>query len=623
MDFARATQLEWIETNGLGGWASSTACGANTRRYHGVLVAAQHPPVGREVLLSKLDERVTIDGATYDLGTNQFPGAVHPHGYEHLVNFTRDLFPVFDYEIGGVQLRKTIAAIHGDNTTVITYEASRAIALELRPLVADRDYHSLRSAGLKPGLRFFIDIPNATFSASDDWWYRFEYAMEIERGLDAHEDLFSPGTYSVSGARIAIIVSTDDPRGRDGFALLAAERERREAIAQRAPIRGSFGRTLALAADQFVVRRGNDRRTIIAGYHWFTDWGRDTMISLPGLCLVTGRLDDASSILLAFAEAVSEGMLPNRFPDFGEAPEYNTADATLWFFVAVKKYLDAGGDASFVRQQMLPVLRDIIAWHERGTRHNIHEDRDGLLIAGEPGVQLTWMDARVGDWVVTPRHGKSVEINALWFNALMILSDLEKQFGSETASFLLAIRAGRARDRFRQIFWNADGGYLYDVINDAMKGNERDASIRPNQIFALSLPHPLLDGIEAESVLSIVETHLLTPVGLRTLSFQDPRFRPHLIGPPLERDGAYHQGTVWPWLLGPFITAIVRYRGEAGITEGMKILTAFEPHLAEAGVGSISEVFDGAPPHTPRGCIAQAWSVAEVLRAAVEDLRFE
>ncbi|HEV2720347.1 MAG TPA: amylo-alpha-1,6-glucosidase [Thermoanaerobaculia bacterium] len=594
---------EWLEANGLGGYASSTACGMNTRRYHGLLVAATKPPVGRMVLLSKLDERVGIAGTWHDLSTNQFPGAMYPRGANLLLSFERALFPVAELGIAGVRLRKTVAAIHGENTTVILYELLEApgeVTLELRPFIAARDHHNLvhandavhRDARFDDGVfalqpydgvpTLYINVGDATFHAAPDWYFNFEYAMELERGLDAHEDLFTPGTFSrtlAPGGRVAVIASIEDPAGRNGVALIDAERQRRSG--------------LNLAADQFIVRRGENGRSIIAGYHWFTDWGRDTMIALPGLCLATGRFDDAQQILRAYAECVSEGMLPNRFPDSGEAPEYNTADATLWFFVAAWAYLEATGDDAFVRGTLLPVLRDIVAWHTRGTRHNIHEDADGLLVAGVPGDQLTWMDVKIGDWVVTPRHGKAVEINALWYNALSILAVLDDDAG-------MRARAARTRARFREVFWN--GQYLDDV--------ENDASIRPNQIFALSLPFPLLEGEDAASVLAIVEQHLLTPVGLRTLSPSDPRFIGTYAGPPHVRDAAYHQGTVWPWLLGPYITALLRVRGDAA--EAQRILDGID-----WSSGSVPEIFDGAPPHRPRGCIAQAWSVGELLRATV------
>ena len=634
-DWEKTSRLEWLEANGVGGYASATVSGANTRRYHGLLVPATQPPVGRFVLLSKLDERVTADGRTYELSSNQYRGAIHPRGFEQLDSFERDLFPVFEYAFEGVRLRKTIAAIHGQNTTVIIYELLQGpvnVTLELRPFIAGRDYHSLTHAndairregvfesevfslqpyqGVPP---LFLQVPGGTFLASPDWYYDFEYAVEEERGLDACEDLFTPGAFTRSlapGERLAVIASTDNPSGRDGAQLVDAEALRRESVIRKASIPGPLGRALSLAADQFIVRRGLERRTVIAGYHWFTDWGRDTMISLPGLCLVTGRFDDARQILLAFAESVSQGMLPNRFPYGGEEPEYNTADATLWFFVAAQEYLDYTHDEPFVRDALLPVLRDIIAWHERGTRHNIHEDSDGLLIAGSAGDQLTWMDARVGDEVITPRHGKPVEINALWYNALMILAGFERQWGTEEVWRGLAVRVARVRLRFIELFWNEAAGCLYDVID----GDMRDASLRPNQLFAISLPHPLIEGAAAERVLAAIEAKLLTPVGLRTLSPDDSRFAPVCTGPSWQRDRAYHQGTVWPWLLGPYVAALARVRGAEGVEQGQKLLAGLESHLDDVCVGSLPEIYDGAPPHAPRGCISQAWSVAEVLRA--------
>jgi predicted glycogen debranching enzyme len=577
------------------------------------------PPVGRMVLLSKLDERIAVGGEWLDLATNQFPGAIHPRGFERLERFRRHVFPRLEFGA----LSKGVAAIHGENTTVIWYQANVDLTLELRPFIAGRDYHSLVHAndGAHPASEWrddgvfvlpplYLAIPRAEFHAAPDWWRNFEYAIEEERGLESHEDLFTPGTFVVqlaAGERLAVIASTIDPANRDGQELFDAEMARRK----------SFMGFQEMIADQFIVRRGDDRRTIIAGYHWFTDWGRDAMIALPGLCLCTGRFDDARRILLAFAESVSEGLLPNRFPDGGEAPEYNTADATLWFFVAAQKYLDYTGDDAFLRDVLLPVLRDIMAWHRRGTRHNIHEDDDGLLVAGTESDQLTWMDAKVGDWVVTPRHGKPVEINALWFNAQLILAGFERRFGTAEKADDLEQRAERVRERFRQVFWNENAGYLFDVI----EGDRRDASIRPNAIFAISLPHPLLGGDQAERVLRVVEEQLLTPRGLRTLSPRDPRFIGVLKGSQRDRDAAYHQGTVWPWLLGPFITALVRVRGDEGKRQGGAIMTAFMPHLSrEACVGAVSEIFDGSPPHTPRGCVAQAWSAGEIIRVIREDI---
>ncbi len=636
-DFDELSSLEWLEANGLGGWASSTVAGAHSRRYHGLLVAALEPPVGRTVLVSKLDETLHVEGGAFELSSNRYPGAVHPRGFEHLVSFDRGLFPVFEYAAGGVRLRKTVAAVHGENTTLVVYELLEGgpARLDLRPFLTRRDYHALGPAwDFSPEAAFeegvlrhadaCIRAPGSEFHAAPDWYHRFEYEVERRRGLDSEEDLWTPGVLTrelAPGQRWGIVISTADPRDRDAEALLEQERQRREDVLARLPAQDELTRTLGLAADQFVVRRGNDLRTIIAGYHWFSDWGRDTMIALPGLCLATGRHDDARKILRAFAESASEGMLPNRFPDRGETPEYNTVDATLWFFVAIAKYLEATGDEAFVRGEILPVLRDVVEWHDRGTRYGIHVDDDGLLSAGEPGVQLTWMDAKVGDWVVTPRQGKAVEINALWYNALAVLAALEDQLGDAADAKALRSRAERVRRRFGRLFWNEELGCLYDVVcADRIDGSHLDDAIRPNQLLALSLPHPLLPKTKARKVLSVVEKELVTPVGLRSLAADHPDYRPVYSGDQLSRDGAYHQGTVWGWLLGPYLTALVRYRGAAGKKKAGRLVEQAAGHLSEAGVGTFSEIFDAEAPHTPRGCIAQAWSVAELLRVLIEDL---
>jgi predicted glycogen debranching enzyme len=642
-NFDEATRREWLETNGLGGWASSTIAGAHTRRYHGLLVAATKPPVGRMVFLSKLDETLALNGQRFELGCNRYPGAVHPRGFEYLQAFEKSLFPIFEYEAGGIKLRKTIAAVNDENTTLILYEVLKTPAncsLELRPFIAYRDYHSMthaneairRDVNFDDGIfrsqpydgvpELFISVPGAAFEAQPDWYRNFEYSIEQYRGLDYREDLFTHGVFKINlkaGDKLGIIISTKNPAGRDAFKVFASEKRRREKLLDSSSSKDEFSKILTLAADQFVVKRGEDLKTLIAGYHWFSDWGRDTMISLPGICLVTGRYDDAKKILRAFAQSASQGMLPNRFPDAGEQPEYNTVDATLWFFVAIYKYLQATGDEKFVRDELMPILRDIIAWHDRGTRYRIHTDTDGLLYAGEPGVQLTWMDAKVGDWVVTPRQGKAVEINALWYNALMIFAELSKRFGNTIEAKQFSTRAAQVKERFGEVFWNESAGYLYDYVD----GEHQDAALRPNQIFALSLPFPLLEGDKARKVLKIVEEKLYTPVGLRSLAATEPGYRPHYGGDQWSRDSAYHQGTVWSWLLGPMITAIVRVEGEAGKKRAKQLLEKIKPHFSDAGIGTISEIFDAEPPHAPRGCMAQAWGVAEVLRAFIEEVGVE
>ncbi|MEO8195375.1 MAG: amylo-alpha-1,6-glucosidase [Thermoanaerobaculia bacterium] len=647
-DFEHAASLEWIEANGLGGWASSTVSGAHTRRYHGLLVAATRPPAGRRVLLSRLEETVVLGGDRIELGANRFPGAVHPRGFDNLVAFSREDFPSSLYAVSGLRLRKTTGAISGENTTVMVYEifdpdgaavgeGSGGAVLELRPLFAGRDIHSLGRAEpgrtwaavdvASPAIRFsagkdetdvYIEVAGGEFRSAGSWYYNFEYSEERERGFDFREDLFQAGVFTVHlevGRPVGVVISSEPRPGRSAERLLALELERRERLVRLAGPESGFARRLALAADQFLVRRGvpeENRSTIIAGYPWFPDWGRDAMIALPGLCLETGRYSTAREILRAFGAAASEGMLPNRFPEAGEDPEYNTVDATLWLFVAVDRYRKATGDDEFVRGEMLPLFDDILSWHGRGTRFGIGVGGDGLLRAGSPGVQLTWMDAKVGDDVVTPRHGKPVEIEALWYNALRITAALHRRFGDAERSAMLGKLAGVVRDRFEAEFWNEAAGGLFDVVSEA----GIDSTCRPNQIYALSLPHPLLPRDKAAAVLSTVEARLLTPRGLRSLAPGEPGYCPQYSGDPERRDRAYHQGTVWSFLLGAYIDALVRYRGSAGRRQGRQLLTGFAPHLREAGVGTISEIFDADPPHLPRGAFAQAWSVAELLRAA-------
>ncbi|HVF49475.1 MAG TPA: amylo-alpha-1,6-glucosidase [Pyrinomonadaceae bacterium] len=687
-----ALAREWLETNGLGGYASSTITNTNTRRYHGLLVAATRPPLGRIVLLSKLEETLVVGSRRFDLSANQYPNVVHPRGHELQTGFRLDPFPIFTYSVAGIEIEKSVCMIHGENTTVVRYELKEAndaaadvadashargsCRLEVRPLVACRDYHSLahENERLNPQLQTgenlltfepYADLPALRLAHDADdfepagYWYRnLEYPAERERGFDFREDLFCP------------VVFTSDMRARTRLHLVASTTRRtlsgvdeiiRAEIARRAPVaRGGVSgnkliseteannvseteansirdnelvsgdellaslvsgnelvAALVPASDAYIVARG-EQQTVIAGYHWFGDWGRDTMIALPGLALVTGRFETARRILSEFARHASEGMLPNRFPDAGETPDYNTADATLWFFEAVRSLLHYAGDYDFVRAHLYEVLTGIVAWHVRGTRYGIRLDADGLLAAGAGGVQLTWMDAKVGDWVVTPRAGKAVEIQALWYNALRVLAELAGRFDDAERAREYASMAERARASFNEQFWNEAEGCLYDVI----AGEMRDASIRPNQILAVSLAHSLLAGERARKVVATVERELLTPYGLRSLSPRDPRYRGRYEGDALGRDGAYHQGTVWAWLLGPFITAYIKTHEakDEARARARGWLANFLTHLHEAGLGHVSEIFDGDAPHAPRGCIAQAWSVAELLRASIEDV---
>ena len=652
-DPEKAGQLEWLETNGLGGWSSSSIIGLHTRRYHGLLVAATVPPAERMNLLSRLDETIITPTGTFELSCNEYRGGVvHPGGYQYLDDFSKDLFPQWTYSAGGIRLTKTLSMVHGENTTLIIYHVEEATApfqLQLLPLISAKDYHSLQQAStdLRWDVQFdqgifhnqplagapdiFISVPGSTYQHAPCWYYHFNYARDRERGQAFEEDLFNHGKFVAElrqGDSLGIIVSTKSPAGRDAIVLLAGERARREGLSGNTH---DIVRQLVLAADQFIVRRnipdadpGNstgpvpdttEGATVIAGYHWFTDWSRDTMISLPGLCLSTGRTEAAKKILRAFAGSVSMGMLPNRFRDNHEPPEYNNVDGTLWFFIAVHKYLQSTGDKGFVLTKILPVLKVIIDWHYKGTRYHIHVAEDALVYAGEKGQQLTWMDARVGDWVVTPRMGKPVEIQALWYNALLIFSGLLDLNGQTADAALFAQNAGKVRDSFSRLFWYPAGGYLYDVIDETGKP---DPSCRPNQLLALSLPHSLVDDEQGRKILAIVSAQLATPVGLRSLSPKDPRYAGSYEGDILKRDSSYHQGTVWTWLLGPYIDAIIRFDPVSGRQKAEQIIRGFSYHLQEACIGSVSEIMDGDAPHHPKGCVAQAWGVAEILRVIAE-----
>lgn len=642
-DLQAGLTREWLETNGLGGFACGTVAGANTRRYHGLLTAALNPPGGRMLLLSKLEETLVLDGKRVDLSTNEYSGAIHPEGYRALSGFRLDPFPTWTFEVDGVRLEKTVFMPQGSNTVQVEYkllEAPVGVApvLEVRPLTAFRDYHSTthendglnRAVEEKPNLvsvQPYTTLPrlrlahNADKVESQGFWYKnFLYREERARGLDYIEDLFNPLVFSwkLSKGRDAQIIASTEVRDiREAGALRQTEVKRREKLATSAPVDDPLAQTLAVAADQFLVRRGNDW-TVIAGYPWFMDWGRDTMISLPGLTLFNGRADVAQSILRNFARHTDQGMLPNRFVDSGEQAEFNTVDATLWFFEAARLYGATTGDYDFIRKELYAVFNEIIDWHRRGTRYNIKVAEDGLLNAGAPGAQLTWMDAKIGDWVVTQRSGKPVEIQALWYNALRTMEDFAKRFGDEERRQKYSSLAAQASDTFTRVFWNNDARCLYDVVD----GSSRDGSIRPNQIFAVSLHHSMVSPEQARAIVEVVERELLTPVGLRTLNRADSRYRPTYGGNQYSRDSAYHQGTVWPWLLGPYVSAYVRVNGgtKQAQAKAHDLLRGIEQHLNEAGLGQISEIFDADPPHHPQGCFAQAWSVGEILRALCEDI---
>jgi predicted glycogen debranching enzyme len=628
-------QREWLETNGIGGFASSTIVGMNTRRYHGLLVASLKPPVDRYVLLSKLEETLIIDGSRFDLSVNQYPGTIHPQGHQYLKGFRLDPFPVFTFEVEGITIEKSVFLVHGENTAVVQYRVGPNhghfidMQLVVRPLIAFRDYHSTthENADLNPhveiaqGQAFFRPYPSlpglhiahnaVTVEEQRSWYRNFEYVEERKRGLDSHEDLYNPFGlgFELSHTTSARLIASLEPRSAEmAPAYEVAERQRGKAVVR--GIDDDFERTLTVAADQFIVSRGNSK-SIIAGYHWFADWGRDTMIALPGLTLATGRYDVARSILQEFARYVDRGMLPNRFPDAGETPEYNTVDATLWFFEAIRQYVQHTNDYAFVQRKLYPVLTGVIDFHIAGTRYGIKVDSDGLLNCGEPGVQLTWMDAKIGNWVVTPRYGKPVEIQALWYNALRTMEDLAAAFHDLANQRLYASLAQQAADSFNSQFWNEAQDCLFDVVGP----DGLDDSIRPNQIFAVSLYHSMLSHGRASQVVKKVRAELLTPYGLRTLAPGDPRYAAQYRGDPRARDSAYHQGTVWPWLLGPFIDACLRVQENSpeAREQAREWLDPLRRRMTEFGLGQVFEVCDGEPPHSPGGCIAQAWSVAQIL----------
>ena len=621
-----ALAAEWLYTNGLGGYASSTLCGCNTRRYHGLLVAALEPPVRRTLLVAKLDETLWVGQIPFELGTNEFEdGTVHPQGQQYLARFERPLgIPTFTFSFQGWRLEKKVWLEQGQNTTFVRWtllEAPSASRLELRPLCACRDFHAEQQAGddfaiheldgavgieAGPGAPvcwLACDQP-VGFAREPAWWWRFLHRVERERGLDMLEDLFAPGVFSaavVPGQPLTFRLSCEpDPAPFEG-ALDRAEAHGRRFFG------GGPDGPLKFAASQFLVERRPTGQSVIAGYHWFGDWGRDTMIALPGLALGTGQPELARDILRTFAGFVDRGMVPNVFGEQGGA-EYNNVDGTLWFFHAVDRYLRATDDAPFLRE-IFPTLESIVDWHLKGTRYGIKVDpADGLLAAGEPGVQLTWMDAKVDDWVVTPRIGKPVEVNALWFNAVCLMAGWARDLQRPAEDYQrLASQVGGS---FRQRFWYEPGGWLYDVI-DGPDGD--DPSLRPNQIFAVSLPFAALYGPRAKAVVEVIERALLTPVGLRSLAPDDAKYTGRHTGDRWQRDASYHQGTVWSWLIGPFVEAHLRVFHDR--RRAAELLQGLLRHMdAEAGIGTISEVFDGDQPHAPRGCIAQAWSVAELLR---------
>ncbi|HVP12343.1 MAG TPA: amylo-alpha-1,6-glucosidase [Phycisphaerae bacterium] len=680
-DLRTGRHLEWLVTNGRGGFAMGTVAQVLTRRYHGLLVAAIEPPVERFVLLAKLDATAIVNGRTYELATNQYPDVLQPEGYKLLESFTARPHPTWRWRAGNAVIEQTLCMVEGEDTTVVRFrllEGDAPVTLNVRPFCTSRHFHLLAhrpdlndpqvdAPGDKLVFRWQGGHPtwqlshNGTFHRQHDWYYRFFLSTENERGYDYSQDLFVPG----------IVTATLKPGDITGLVFTASTQDRswktwREAFARAAasdelttdvpPVDDSMMPPLLRAVRDFLVVRDHDFKTVIAGYPWFGDWGRDTFISLPGLCLVPRRLDDARRIIQAFAKHVSQGMIPNRFPDFGEAPAYNTIDASLWYINAIDRYLAYSGDWAFIADKMFPVVAEIIAAYESGTRHRIRLCNDGLIAGGEPGLALTWMDAKLHpDRAITPRIGKPVEINALWYNALQVAASFADRLGDTRRANHWRNLAARTKTTFNKRFWNEAAKCLYDVVDANDQPGVDDPAIRPNQLFAISLAYPVLDESRWRPVVDVCERDLWTPIGLRTLSPRDPAYRGRYGGDLVSRDEAYHQGTVWPWLLGPFVSSYVKAHGGIETTPpairrssftgnpaipvkellpgptdyaelppvrkiARQFLDGLASHLSEDGIGSICEVADGDPPHTPGGCPWQAWSVAEPLRALYEDI---
>jgi predicted glycogen debranching enzyme len=633
---------EWLEADGLGGFASGTTAGIRTRRYHALLLSATTPPTGRVVLVNGVDAFVQTRGGTFALSSQRYaPDVVHPDGSTRIAAFEHEPWPSWEFETpDGVRIRHEVFAVHGAATTVLAWkvlQADVALTLRVRPFLSGRDYHSLHhengsvafqpmaagdeSAGRVtfapypgvPAIEFWTD---GEYHHSPEWYRNFLYTAERERGLDDTEDLASPGEFvwqlSPSATAVCVLRAVDNAKPEPNSSLISvaahAERLRVSEQARRA----AFPSALDRAADAYLVQR-NAGRTVVAGYPWFTDWGRDTFIAMRGLCLSTGRLREARSILLEWATAVSQGMLPNRFPDRGEQAEFNAVDASLWYVVVSHELLESAGGARTVishvdEDALREAIERIVAGYAAGTRFGIRLDTDGLLFAGQAGVQLTWMDARVGDRVITPRIGKPVEIQALWLNALAVAAHTNRHWRE-------VFERGRAT--FLDRFWN-DRGYLADVVDVDYVPGTRDDAFRPNQVLAVGgLPLSLIEGVRAKQIVGEVERRLLTPLGLRSLAPGEPGYRPQYEGDSASRDSAYHQGTVWPWLLGPFVDAWLRANGNTSASRAEARRRFVQPlldHLESGGLGHVAEIADAESPFTPRGCPFQAWSLGELIR---------
>jgi predicted glycogen debranching enzyme len=638
-----SSRKEWLETNGLGGYASGTVAGLHTRGYHSLLTVALEQPLRRVVMLSQLEETVTYGGQKFSLSTNQYRDALAPHGYRYLEEFRLDPFPTFTFRLADLLLEKQIFMSYGFPLTWITYRLlatppeKAEVHLSIRPLVNFRDHHlrghehrffSTHHDLEKKVVRLLPDLNlpplnlyhNAQgFEHSALWYHNLFYREEAQRRLECLEDLFSPGIINFrldSTSEVSFLaasaVALENPNPE---AAAHAERLRRREITESLPAGDVFGRRLALAADQFLVRRG-EGLSVLAGYHWLPDSGREAMIALPGLTLSLKRFAEAKTLLRTFRQYCSEGMLPSYFTEADSKPYYNTADAALWFCLAVHHYRQATHDTAFIQRELWSTLQEIVSRYRQGTRYGIHMDADGLIEIPEEGAHLTWMDAKVGDWVVTPRAGKPVEINALWYNALCVVRDLAETFGDQSVYRDTADLAARCRQSYQNWFWDQAGGYSYDRVEE----RHQDPTLRPNQLLALSLPYPLWEGDKARAILQVVEQELGTSFGFRTLNPGHSEYKGIYEGDLMQREGAAFQGSAWPWLLGAYADALRHVYGSTPeiLDKIRRLLKPFHAHLLEAGLGTISEMFDGDPPHAARGCVARACNVAEIIRLHLE-----
>jgi len=663
----KALRTEWLVTNSLGGYASSTILGINTRKYHGLLVAALNPPVDRRVLLTKLDEDITINDKTYHLGSNESKWGIKPEGYRYLSDFALAPYPTFTYKVDEqIQLKKTVFMPQGKNATIVMYEVANSskdkTVVNVSPLVSSRHFHSVIEKEKKPnflqkefnqGVSFqpaegstalTLVSTHGQYRARPAEWLETFFRMDAGRHGESNLDnSYKAGCFEFDinpnevrkFSIIAVGGKNEDEthnilgsfyKGTESiYELYCAELKRRDAMIS--DFQKSYAmaqmddwlKWLVLAADAFIVNRiSTQTKSVIAGYHWFEDWGRDSLISLPGLTLVTGRFDDARQILLTFKRYCSKGIIPNRFPDSaGDQPVYNTVDATLWYIDAVLQYLKYTSDFRFVQEELWDTLKSIIENHVKGTVFQIHLDKDGFV---SHGPQLTWMDATPGGKPVAPREGKAVEIQALWYNALKTMQLLATHFDDAGMAGECLAMAEKSKKSFLEKFWNSERDCLFDVVKDDI----RDSSLRPNQIIAVSLDFTMLDNVKAGHIVDTVQKRLWGAYGLKTLSDDDPRYMGRYQGDWAQRDTAYHSGTVWPWLLGPFVKAFLKLKNHEAVWRDFAFKNFLQPLFKEeifrAGLGTVSEIFDGDQPHEPNGCIAQAWSVAEPLRAYVEDV---